>query len=230
MAGTSGVTYGHRRHRRHRRLWLKVVLLAHALTGAGRCARALSLIPVICDASLADSRPAYLATHEFKNLYRLIPCIPECPNSGAIIDRFTRAADFRSVTETCVDNGNGEETCTVTLAHPAVDPTSGVYEGGYRPKNAKGYTRWCSTDPCPTAGSSVGRCVQSAACGTLAGCAQACFDAPRSGQNGACNSFTFKPGDNQCKFYRTAYRPRWLREHASKQFYHLTVGNCLPAR
>ena len=130
------------------------------------------------------------------------------------MDRYTRAADFRTVTVTCVDDGNGGETCTTTLAYPAVDPVSGVYEGGYRPKFASDFTAWCQTG----------------ACSTLAGCAQACSDSGTTGA-GACKSFNFKTDDGtQCKFYRKAYAPAHLVEHGSKQYYHLTVGsNCIPA-
>ena len=144
-------------------------------------------------------------------MYRLIPCIPDCPTSGAIMDRYSRAADFRTVTETCVDDGNGGESCTTTFDYPAVDPISGVYEGGYRPKNAGSFTVHCTTG----------------ACSTLAGCAQACFDSGTTGA-GACKSFNFKSDGSQCKFYRKAYVPAYLVEHGTKQFYHLTVrGNCL---
>ena len=147
-------------------------------------------------------------------MYRLIPCIPECPTSGDIMDRYSRAADFRTVTEDCVDDGNGGETCTPHFEHPAVDPGSGVYEGGYRPRFASGFTVHCQTE----------------ACSTLAGCAQACFDSGTTGA-GACKSFNFKTDHGtQCKFYRKAYAPAHLVEHGSKQYYHLTVrSDCIPA-
>jgi len=150
--------------------------------------------------------PSFHRDHGSKTLYRLTPCIPECPTSGDIMDRYTRAAGFRTVTEPTPGDLHFE--------YPAVDPISGVYEGGYRPRDAGSFTQWCTT----------------AACSTLAGCAQACFDASAI-LPGQCRSFNFKSDGTQCKFYRKAYVPNFLAEHAGKQYYHLTVNsNCLPAR
>ena len=185
-----------------RRPWL--CSLAHL-----RPRRARSLF----SASFADTGSIYHRHHNTKTLYRLIPCIPECPTSGDIMGRYSRAADFRTVTTTCADNGNGGESCTTTFVQPAVDPVSGVYEGGYRPQFASDFTTWCRTG----------------ACATLTGCAQACFDAGTTGA-GACKSFNFKSDGTQCKFYRKAYVPTYLRANPVKQYYHLTVGsNCIPA-
>jgi len=129
------------------------------------------------------------------------------------MDRYSRAADFRTVTEVCVDDGNGGETCTDHFEHPAVNPVSGVYEGGYRPRNVGNFTVHCTTP----------------ACSTLAGCAQACFDSGTGGPE-ACKSFNFKESPSQCKFYRKPYVPTYLVEHGSKQYFHLTVrSNCIPA-
>ena len=115
----------------------------------------------------------------------------------------------------------------------AVDTDEG-YAGGYRPKNAAGFTYDCSADA--TSPPPWGQCT------TVALCAQTCINAMTAranGENGApeCRSFNFRmnqtAGAEQCKFYPKPLVPQYLREHSRssghKQYYHLTVGvNCIP--
>jgi hypothetical protein len=164
------------------------------------------MAPSLLPASVADTNPDYHTYNSAKTMYRLTTCIPDCPTSG-IMDRYSRAADFRTVT---CDIVNSVKQCT--FAYPAPTPGSTVYQGGYRPKFASDFSIHCQT----------------AACSTLEGCAQACFDAGVTGA-GRCRAFNFKTDDNtQCKFYKKAFKPEFLVEHTTKQFYHLVVGsNCI---
>ena len=177
------------------------------------------------------------------------------------MDRFTRAAGFRSYVQTDPDDirypawslADGDPAGASKPPRDgagnwiAVDTDEG-YAGGYRPKNAAGFTYHCSAD----AAARFGQCT------TVALCAQACIDSMTaradgvtystpplvnqqplgSGQYAApkCNSFNFRmnqtAGAEQCKFYAKPLVPRYLKEHSSsgghKQFYHLTVGlNCI---
>ena len=170
------------------------------------------MAPSLLPASVADANSDFHTYNSAKTMYRLTTCIPDCPTSGNIMDRYSRAADFRTVT--CVDdgNGNGGEQCTFVFTYPAPTLGSTVYLGGYRPKFQADFSTHCQTG----------------ACSTLAGCAQACFDAGLTG-DGRCLAFNFKTDDNtQCKFYKKAFKPEFLVEHPTKQFYHLVVGsNCI---
>ena len=175
-------------------------------------------------------------------LFRRTPCIPECPAN--VMDRFTRAAGFKTQ-----DRINDD--ASYTFAYPAwslADGTSAPprdaagnwmaadtdvgYGGGYRPKNAGGFTYFCSTDA--TSPKPWGECT------TVEQCAQACLTAQTARVNGnvdapKCGSFNYRmnqtAGNEQCKFYPKALVPQYLKEHSSsgghKQYYGMTVGpNC----
>jgi hypothetical protein len=166
--------------------------------------------------------PAYNVEHKpqhnpanTKDLYRLKRCIPNCPAN--IMDRFTRAANFR--TQYFTAGPPSASTFDYPTGFTGHDAATGQwltpYQGGYRPKYASSFTHHCTTS----------------ACSTVEGCAQACYDAGTTGA-GACKGFNFRTGqaagEEQCKFYAYAFVPQFLVEHGTKQFYHLTVGsNCL---
>ena len=225
-----GVTYGRRR-------WPCFVLTClpnwsppTRLFSAQLITLSLSLPP-----SLADKKTAYVTNHNSKMLFRRTPCIPECPAN--VMDRFTRAAGFR--TQDRVD-----EQSSYTFAYPAWSLAVGAdrpprdaagnwmaadtdvgYGGGYRPKNAAGYTYFCSTDA--TSPKPWGECT------TVEMCAQACLTAMTARRNGnsdapQCGSFNFRmnqtAGAEQCKFYAKPLVPQYLKEHGDKQYYHMSVG------
>ena len=140
-------------------------------------------------------------------MYRLKRCYAQCPAN--IMDRFARAADFR--TQTVTDGSSNFTYPAGYTGHDSAGQWLTAYQGGYRPQFASGYTHHCTTT----------------ACQTVAGCAQACFNSGTTGAN-ACKAFNFRTGqaagDEQCKFYSRRYVPKFLMEHPTKQFYHLTVG------
>ena len=186
-------------------------------------------------------------------MFRRIPCIAECP--ADVMDRFSRAAGFRTQAQTI----EGDSSSGWTFTYPAWSRAVGVpepprdaaghwlavdtdegYAGGYRPKNAAAFTYHCSADTEARFGQ----------CNTAALCAQACIDSMTARADGVtystaplvdqqplgsgryaaprCNSFNFRmnqtAGAEQCKFYAKAFVPQYLKEHSSKQFYHLTAG------